>query len=485
MSFNIMALISKRLSIVRTGGSLIVCLYLAGQSIAEDRDSSITNTKFSLGGTVEFDIGEFVKARTAGGGGTNAPREAIGVDHIWFGHSIATLNFNARPSDFFTVKSAFEFRQYATMLPMVPGAMRDPFFGSTYWNGFYIREGQGIFTFKNSESFNLDMAFGYMPYKYNPDVRNLGEFLFRSGTYPLYLINDFDRPYARLMGLRAGTSFSTGFIKGRADVFGLIEHEMKPFNDLSFAAVTSFNFFDCFEIGGGVDLAHLVPVDSRLTTPREEKNSYNYDSIFDQTRNSWTFDTGYYTYQGTKLMLRGSLDFIGLLQGLGIKRSDKSLISELFGPSGGKVYGELGIIGVENYPASQNNRRGYVDIMERIPYMVGANIPLWKILDVCAVEFEYFPSYFPDNYWNPVINAYPLPVTPQGEQYDSTVYKPRWNWSVYMKKQVTNNFGLVLKLGRDHTRWEMHPAQQNYYDFESAMVKPDEWGWQGSAVFSF
>jgi len=123
--------------------------------------------------------------------------------------------------------------------------------------------------------------------------------------------------------------------------------------------------------------------------------------------------------------------------------------------------------------------------MERIPYMVGANIPLWKILDVCAVEFEYFPSYFPDNYWNPVINAYPLPVTPQGEQYDSTVYKPRWNWSVYMKKQVTNNFGLVLKLGRDHTRWEMHPAQQNYYDFESAMVKPDEWGWQGSAVFSF
>ena len=105
--------------------------------------------------------------------------------------------------------------------------------------------------------------------------------------------------------------------------------------------------------------------------------------------------------------------------------------------------------------------------------------------DILNMEVEYFPSYFPDSYWKPVINGYALPVVPQGEQYDSTVYQPRWNWSLYMKKQVTGHFGMVLKVGRDHQRWEFHPAQYNYYDFEAAMVKPDEWGWQGATVFSF
>ena len=117
--------------------------------------------------------------------------------------------------------------------------------------------------------------------------------------------------------------------------------------------------------------------------------------------------------------------------------------------------------------------------------MLGCTVPCWKILDVCAFEIERFPSYFPDNYGRIAINCYPLPVKPIGDVYDSTVYKPRWNWSLYLKKQVTGHFGMVLKVGRDHQRWEFHPAQYNYYDFEAAMVKPDQWGWQAATVFSF
>lgn len=36
---------------------------------------------------------------------------------------------------------------------------------------------------------------GYFPYKFNPDATNLGEFLFRTGTYPLYLISNFNHSH--------------------------------------------------------------------------------------------------------------------------------------------------------------------------------------------------------------------------------------------------------------------------------------------------
>ena len=38
----------------------------------------------------------------------------------------------------------------------------------------------------------LCATIGLFPYKYDPQARNLGEYLFRSGTYPAYLINNFD-----------------------------------------------------------------------------------------------------------------------------------------------------------------------------------------------------------------------------------------------------------------------------------------------------
>ncbi|MBN1127443.1 MAG: hypothetical protein JXA71_00550 [Chitinispirillaceae bacterium] len=479
------------------GRGLAVLCFLTGMSIAGSEDAYKVNDNLSLSGTLEFSIAEFLKARTSGGGGTTAPREPITVDHIWYGHTIATLNLLNEPLDYFKVRTSFEFRQYATMLPLTPGARRDADFGTNYWNGFFIREGQGIFSLLDDDAVSLDVAFGYMPYKYNPEVRNLGEFLFRSGTYPLFLFNEFDRPYARLTGLRVGTAYTSSLVTAKADLFGLIEHEMKPFNDISVAAVGGFDLLKTLNIGGGINFAHLIPVDSRFISLKERDNSYFYDSVMiikvDTTdpANPWIdtsyrADTGYYTYQGIKLMARGSFDLLGLFQAFGITRGDESLVSQVFGPAGGKVYGEYAIIGLKNYPADfNNNPRGYTSVKERSPWMVGVNLPLWKILDVCAFEIERFPSHFPDNYWNPVIKAYPLPVDLESTIYDSTVYVPRWNWSLYMKKAVTDHFSLVGKVGRDHQRWEMHPAQYPYYDFEPAMVKPDEWGWHVAAVISF
>lgn len=454
------------------------CLIAFRATAGPMEDTVASKGKIAISGKLEFETAEMLKARTSSGNTSN-PGPGQTVSHIWYGHTIGTLNLESRPLENFSIRSSFEFRQYMTMLPVLKNVSRDAYFGRTYWNGFYIREGQGIYSFIKNESLSLDMAFGYMPYKYNDEVRNLGEFLFRSGTYPLFLLGEFDRPFARLTGLRTSFSYGNDYMNFQGDIFGLIEREIRPVNDLSLAVIGKVNVRKIIELGGGVDFARCVPVDSRIDEPREfEKNSYmvyNADSTH--------IDTGYYSFRGTKIMVHATVDPFGMVRGAG------SLLSEIAGENGGKLYGEYAIIGLKNYPASPPsiNPVGYMNIAQRCPFMFGFNVPMWKIMDVCALEFERFPSYSPDNYFRTVINGVPVPIdrTRMGELYDSSVYVPRWNWSLYMKRRVAKNFSIVGQMGRDHQRWEMHPSQAFFYDFEAAMVKPDEWGWHIMGVFTF
>jgi hypothetical protein len=79
----------------------------------------------------------------------------------------------------------------------------------------------------------LDLSIGLMPYKYNPEVRNLGEFLFRSGTYPFVLFNNYNFPLARLSGLRLNFKYGTEKFGLTVDQFVLMERETPPLNDIS------------------------------------------------------------------------------------------------------------------------------------------------------------------------------------------------------------------------------------------------------------
>ena len=459
-------------------------------AVAENQDDTAALDMISITGKLEFDCAEMLKARTSSGGGSN-PGMAANVDHIWYGHTIATLNLESHPLEYLNVRAGIELRQYMTMLPLMKTVMRDPFFGQTAWMGFYLREGQGIFSLLKSGRASLEMAFGYMPYKYNPEARNLGEFLFRSGTYPLYLLNEFDRPFARLTGLRASFRHGGEKMSANIDLLGLIEREIRPFNDISLALVAGVNVLKIIDVGCGLDMAHVIPVDSRLTTPEEHENEFPIDSV--ALIDSSTGDPigfrpmyDYYTFQGAKAMARATVDPLAMLRGKG------SFLSDLIGQSGGKVYFEYAVIGFKNYPANQKqiqdyNTRGYKFMEDRSPWMAGFTVPSWKIFDLLAIEVERYPSYSPDNYFRPVINGWPLPTSRNSNPgaYDTSTYVPRWNWSVYAKRNVTRHFRLVGQIGRDHQRWEFHPAQGAYYDFEAAMFKPDEWGWRIAGIFDF
>ena len=65
----------------------------------------------------------------------------------------------------------------------------------------YLSRADLTYNFGSSDDPDLSITLGYFPFKYNPDARNLGEYMFRSGTYPQYLITDFDFPMAKLFGM--------------------------------------------------------------------------------------------------------------------------------------------------------------------------------------------------------------------------------------------------------------------------------------------
>ncbi|MBN1308619.1 MAG: hypothetical protein JXA18_11915 [Chitinispirillaceae bacterium] len=456
-------------------GAIILPLCFLAAAATEDTVTSETAKKILLSGAAELETAEMIKARITYSGKSGT------LDHVWYSHLIGTLNFTVKPVERLLLRGSFEFRQFMNM----SGTQYNPAYNNSYNLGdflneeIFLREGYARYSLLGNKSVSLDVALGIMPYKYSPEVRELGEFLFRSGTYPFYLLTDFDRPFARLTGLCAGFNYGNDPLDVRLDVLALTEREIRPFWDISLAAVLGVKLFKVIDIGAGIDMAHLFSVNSEVTTPETLSNHfyiYNSDSTA-------IVDSGYYTFRGTKVMARATVDPFGIVRG------EKSVLRDIVGEHGGKIYGEIGIIGLKNYPTSEMiNPHGYDNLIERMPWMVGITLPLWKILDECVFELERYPSPNPNTAAWSVVDGLPLPYYKNlTAAYDTGgAYVPRWYWSVYMKRRIFPQFSVVCQLGRDHQRWEMPMNYQTTnYDYEEAMVKPDEWGWHVKTIFNF
>jgi len=466
--------------------TVIMCFVMTGAR-AEESGAAVNFGMVSLSGKVEVETAEMLKARkSAISGGTSRSSTQT---HAWTSHLIGTLNFEARPKEALKLRGSFEFRQYTQYNLLMTASYN---LGDYLNNDMYLREAQGIISLLPNGSASAEIAAGLMPYKYNPEAHELGEFLFRSGTYPFFILGDFDRPFARLTGLRLGLRAGDENFGWKLDLFALTEREMRPFWDISLAAIADVNFVRMVDISAGVDFAHVIPFNSGLTTPKESKYGtakYISDStpITDALGNiiDWTRNTAYYTYKGTKLMARVTLDPLGIVRG-----DKESFFSKIAGESGGKIYGEWGCIGLENYPSNNStNINGYDKLKEKTPWMIGVNLPVWKLLDICSFELERFPNPTPNAPTNIIKYGFPLPWYTSANAnagYDTGMaYVPRWYWSLYMKKQVLRNFSVICQMGRDHIIWEQPlNYQTSAYDYEEAMVKPDEWGWHIKMVFS-
>lgn len=283
----------------------------------------------------------------------------------------------------------------------------------------------------------LSLTFGNFNYNYNPEVRNLGLYLFRGTVYPGFLESGFMHPTVdNTRGDILGLKMHHVAGKFSHDLLLSNERQYPPTFDWSLGYVAKVGPFAGLEIGAGVNFYRLLSANSELTTPNRadyysrdsaltaKGGGHPYDHFFtegviDTLRNAQNQPlidtvtgqallryrpTVTYTHRGTKLMGMASFDPKVPL-GLG----------GLLGKEDLKIHAEVGLIGVQNYGSVYANRS------ERIPFTLGFNLPAFNLLDVFSVEVEWYGARYRNNISKLTQSKYselPSPIPISYNSYD-------------------------------------------------------------------
>jgi hypothetical protein len=386
----------------------IVLLFRASFSGEPDK-------KVTMSGFAYYQFGQLVNTSDPAGDLTGLP------DKSWDQHANFRLTLDATVQQRLRIIAGAEFGM-ATFAKGGGG-------GNQLTAGFSPKEAQGIYTFGNdpsSASPVLQTAIGYFPFKYNPQATNMGEYLFsyRTGSYPAYIINDFDNCKARLLGMRVSST-----ILGSLKQDLLFTSEMtvgnngnNPAGDYSLSYLVGYKTKKLINCGAGICFCRLIPLNPTLTTPADNI-AYNKDG----TPVIENGDTLRLTLRSTKLMARVAFDPKALFPAL-----------SFFGDEDLKLYSELAVLGVKNYGIE------YSDILKRIPVMIGFNVPTLKELDVLSLEMEYFG--YPGN--TTISQGTPEPNPTQ----DAFSMQQMFRWSFFAQKTLTKGILVKALIGKDHFR---------------------------------
>lgn len=326
--------------------------------------------------------------------------------------------------------------------------------------------------------------FGLFPYKYDSNIKNLGLYLIRGPVYPGILVSGFEAKEMLNTANMMGAHMMNRFGPYTQDLVLTSEQDFKPLFDISAIYVGTLKLGTAFEVGGGVNFYHYLPVRSDVTSPSAEAG-------FDPTRKlegqavSHAFDSYYavnvgdsanpvYTWaehKGIKLMGRFALDPQALM-GPNESLSKTDL----------KLYGEVGIIGTRNYKGI------YDKIAERIPLMLGFNIPTFKVLDVLALEVEYYGSKIVPDFrkLNEEVSAVPQSpwinrAAPDSgaipySQMEYPAGKDDIKWSLYFSKVFAGHVKISGQAANDHFRTGGTPGLAGK-SYEEALTDLKDWYW--------
>jgi hypothetical protein len=314
-----------------------------------------------------------------------------------------------------------------------------------------------------SKPLGLDLKTGYFSVKTNPNSRNLGEYLFRSGTYFPYLISGFEiADKVKMLGTQLNLNH---FDIIHQSFFISSETESYPLWDVSLSYVLRLFPLSIIDLGAGVQLSRIISVNEKMTTPALD--TVNFNSVFDQPLTKYidpqSGDTINATFSGTKLMARVAID------------PKKLFSSELFGSEDLKIYGEIALLGVKNYPVWYERR------VERMPVMFGFNFPAFKILDVLSLEVEYLKSPYANSTENIWDKRSPIPYMgtsiPRSPEDDTYVNgsKDDWKWSIYLSKTFMEKFRISSQFANDHLSRSSLATGASYEDVTQT---PEDWYWR-------
>jgi hypothetical protein len=394
----------------------------------------------------------------------------------WIQQSLLHLGIDAAYSRNLKIKIGMEGRLWFS-LPDQSGKTTGQayaLYDKTFTYSLY--EACGTYLFDDLLGTPVDAAIttGLFRYKYNPDVRNLGEYLFRSYAYPAVLVNNFDQTDVRLAGFKISTDMplAEDFIKLHGDLMLTFETEMYPFFDLTPSFVGNCTILNILDVGFGVSLFHILPMNDSLTRPQTDPKSMYREGGY----------ANFYTYAGTKLMARFSFDPKGILKHIGAEE-----MVSLFGKEDLKVYSEAAILGLESYPANDtigsaatgnNNIWGYDTLAHKIPVVMGFNVPGFNVIDLISFELEWYGCTYPMNLANAVRlgNQYAYPIPAEYNKPLSWYTSDNWKWSIYLKKMLADGHcSIVMQFARDHMRFQHILDEPKVY--EEALIRPNNWWW--------
>lgn len=429
--------------------AIFLCLRAA---FAADPDISVTPS-----GSVYYQAGQLVN--------TTLTSQDAWPDKTWDQRAVLKAQLNAEIRKHVQINVGIEFGMLILVQPPVTGAAQ----GTTSMTNIVDPLiAQGAYSFgDDSQNSPLKIALGYFPFKYDASANNMGEYLFRSGAYPPFIINTFDDCQARLLGLHVSSSPIENL---NLDMLFTNETFFKPWGDYSLSFVAGYKLKNVLDFGAGISFKDLLSVDPALRTPKTSKNI-----IYDDNGNVVTngADTSYYTFQGTKLMARASFDFKGLL-------NSSALFGLPMGANDWKVYFESAILGTTNYP------RYFENLSDRWPVMIGFDVPTFTIFDVLSLELEYCHvkyDHYSFNGTNPV----------DGFNADSLAGEAGFRWSIFLNKTFGNGIGISGIVGKDHFRptfaispWPGidNPLSQGTYGSELLMENSD-WHYALRMTYSF
>lgn len=370
--------------------------------------------------------------------------------------------------------------------------------GSTYEPNFqvatmfrpYVAQANLVWFLGDRSAPWLSVTGGNFAYDYNPDVKDLGLYLLRGPVYPGLLMSGFQEfETDSSKGMQTGFKVHHAVGAFSQDFLLLQERILPPLFDWSLAYVAKYRAFGgALEVGAGANAYRAIPYSKPLEVPGRLDPAFLVSSsasnYVDTSGVGAGGDTTYLTHQGVKLMAMFSVD---LKRWIPLRRASR----EDF-----RLYGEAALLGVKNYGTF------YDDPLERIPVMVGFNVPTFGLLDLFSVEVEWYGSPYKNdlaNIGNPnaivapwmwqnelTPIASPGPVQP-GAYADSTA--DNWKWAVSARKTLARHVQIMAQVANDHYRpYPMNNSSAGIGTTggtAAALTSPRDWYFMGRVGFFF
>jgi hypothetical protein len=181
----------------------------------------------------------------------------------------------------------------------------------------------------------------------------------------------------------------------------------------------------------------------------------------------------YFTTAGIILMGRFAFDIKKLFN------------ADIFGENDLKLFGEIALLGVKNYPVFYENMK------DRMPYTIGFNLPGFKFIDLISFQYEIFNSPY-SNSFMALGQETAIPQFPVGDKeeyseqtYNDVINKDNTSWSMLIRKELFPGFTFSAQAGRDHLRTV---STSIYFgarlEPKEVMYRSDYWYWMAQFAWS-